>query len=88
MEQLMGSDIYSKPEFLHATLMHGYETSTICITLLSWVEGIEVTFHHGRQRLSGLKDARKTICCNLPLLLEGKQFERGGFVTSPLHYCH
>jgi len=74
---------------LHATSRSQKGIPTIDIGI-SWVElwriFIEVAFHLKEPQLKSTlkpKDVWNTIVFGILQLLEGKQFERGGFITSP-----
>jgi len=73
-------------DFLHATLRHKRATPMFDIGS-SWTElwrrFIEVAFHFNDLQLTEQNDSWKIIFCGILQLLEGKQFERGGFVTFP-----
>jgi len=81
----MRSDNCNILEFLHPLSMHEDAASAVHTRPTSWRGNIEVAFHYSRFQSTRLKDSWKTMYCSFPPLLEGKQFKRGGFVTSPLH---
>lgn len=88
VKQLLRRGHYNTSYFSHALVMHESLVSMVRTWPSSWEEDIEAAFHHGRLQTTKLKDSLKIICYSIPPFLEGKQFEKGGFVMYPLYYCN
>lgn len=78
VEQLSKGDSYNNLECLLLALTHE-------LGALAMMIHIEVASHQYVFQLTTPNDSLKTMCRFLLPLLEGKQFERGGFVTSLLY---